>query len=116
MFLQGVRAAGELIKVTTGWSNLEGFCENITSWACLDKSGLKDIFHLYAQSETFFRSSLSCSEDKSVSWTMKKMDVSSANSFTVDGKFLRFRGKSPKKYAFYIWRVNNSLKYKHSSE
>ena len=109
MFLQGVRAAGELIKVSTGWSNLEAFCENITSWDCLDKSGLKDIFHWYAQSETFFRSS-SCLEDKSVSWTMKKMDVSSANSFTVDEKFLRFRGKSPKKYAFYIWRVNNSLK------
>ena len=45
---QGVCAIGELLKVTTGWSILEAFCENIISWACLDKSGLKDIFHWYA--------------------------------------------------------------------
>ena len=44
-FWQGVHATGELLKVTTAWSTLEAFCENISSWACLDKSGLKDIFH-----------------------------------------------------------------------
>ena len=30
--------------------------ENITSYTCLDKSGLKVIFHLHVQEKVFFRS------------------------------------------------------------
>ena len=44
-FWKGSHATGELLKVTTGWSILEAFCENDNSWTCLDKSGLKYIFH-----------------------------------------------------------------------
>ena len=44
-FWQEVRAIGELLKVTAGWSTLDAFRENNTSWASLDRSGLKGIFH-----------------------------------------------------------------------
>ena len=32
------------LKRTAGWDALTAFLENITSWACLEISGLKDIF------------------------------------------------------------------------
>ena len=36
---------GISFKKTAGCDALAAFLENITSWACLEKSGLKDIFH-----------------------------------------------------------------------
>ena len=54
MFLTyNVRVTGAVIKVVVAWLILLVFLENITSCACLDKSGLKIIFHSYAQSEFF---------------------------------------------------------------
>ena len=44
-FWQEVWATEQLLKVTVRWSTLEDLHENITSWACLDKSRLKDISH-----------------------------------------------------------------------
>ena len=38
-------ATGVSLKKTAGWDALTAFLENITSWACLEISGLKDIFH-----------------------------------------------------------------------
>ena len=39
----------ELLNKRGGWYTLFTFSEKITSWACLDGSGLKEIFHLLAQ-------------------------------------------------------------------
>ena len=44
-FWQEVLATEELLKVTLGWSTLEDLHENITSWACLDKSRLNENLH-----------------------------------------------------------------------
>ena len=50
-FWHNVQATGTVLKVVVGWLILLVFLENITSCTCLDKSGLKIIFHLYAQSD-----------------------------------------------------------------
>ena len=39
----------ELLNKRDGWYTLFIFREKITSWSCLNGSGLKDIFHLLAQ-------------------------------------------------------------------
>ena len=57
-FWYGVWATGIVLKVVVGRFILLVFLEKITSCACLGKSGLKTIFHLYTQSEIFFRSSI----------------------------------------------------------
>ena len=57
-FWYGVWATGIVLKVVVGRFILLVFLEKITSCACLGKSELKTIFHLYTQSEIFFRSSI----------------------------------------------------------
>ena len=59
-------------------------CEKMTSWACLDRSGLKDNFHLLAQRLTLSRSLFSFCEVLIGSVTTKNIEVSFAKSFTLD--------------------------------
>ena len=40
------QATGISLKKTAGWDVLTASLENITSWACLEISGLKDIFKI----------------------------------------------------------------------
>ena len=56
----------------------------ITSWAGLDRSGLKLIFHLKAHSLIFAKSLLSSEELIMTSWTTEKSDILSANSLQFD--------------------------------
>ena len=46
----------ELLNKRGGWYTVLIFREESTSWACLDGSGLKDVFHLLAQRLTLSRS------------------------------------------------------------
>ena len=75
---------GVLLKSIFGWDDLVIFLENTTSWACLLRSGLKDIFHLKAHSDIFCRSLFSSFAEMLLSFTTENSDVSSAKSFTVD--------------------------------
>ena len=75
------------LKVIAGWLTLTVFLENITSCACLERSGLKVIFHFYVQWKKFFRPLSSWLAEILGSYTVEDNDVSSANSFTVDSKF-----------------------------
>ena len=52
---------GRLLKKTGGWLMIFNF--KITSWACLEASGLNDFFHWYAHWEIFEKSSLSLFEE-----------------------------------------------------
>ena len=70
-----------------GWLTLTVFLVNITCCACLERSGLKFIFHLYAQWEIFFRSCSSWLAEILGSYIVENKDVSSSNSFTVACKF-----------------------------
>ena len=54
-----------------------------TAWACLETSGLKDIFYRYAHFDILSKSLFSCITDTLTSAT-ENMDVSSAKSFTVE--------------------------------
>ena len=56
----------------------------ITSWAGLDRSGLKPIFHLKAHSLIFAKSLLGSEELIVTSWTTEKSDMLSANSLQSD--------------------------------
>ena len=62
--------------------------EKTTSWACLVTSGLNDIFHWYAWLEILIKSSFSCKDDRLVSWTTEKIEVTSAKSSVVNDRFL----------------------------
>ena len=72
------------LKVIDGWLTLTVFLENITSCACLERSGLKVILHFYAQWKKIFRSLSSWLAEILGSYTVEDNDVSSANSFTID--------------------------------
>ena len=76
----------ELLNKRGWWYTLFTFREKITSWACLDRSGLKDIFDLLAQRLTLSRSLFSFYEVLIGSWTTENIEVSSANSFTLDSR------------------------------
>ena len=54
----------------------------MTSCACLVGSGLKEIFHLKAHSDTFWRSELRLLVEMFILETTEKIDVSSAKNFT----------------------------------
>ena len=62
------------------------FHEKNTSWACLDGSGLKDIFHLLAQKLILSRSIFSFCRVLIGSGTNENIEVSSAKSFTLDSR------------------------------
>ena len=77
-----------VLKVIDGWLTLTLFLENITSYACLERSGLKFIFR-----------SLSRWLAEILGSYMVENNVSSANSFTVDFKF-------PERSFMYIRKMN----------
>ena len=88
MFWQMPCTTVELLKFNLGWLILWVLRVKTISCACLDKSGLKSIFHWNAHSEILLKSSFNCFADKSTSWRTEKMDVSSAKCFVIDDKFL----------------------------
>ena len=64
--------------------NTTFFLEKTVSLACLEGSEFNGIFHLKAQLDIRFRSSLSISESLSLSFKTENIDVSSANIFILD--------------------------------
>ena len=64
------------LKKTAGWDALTAFLENITSWVCLEISGLKSLFI--------------SNSDKLTSFTTEKREVSSAKRFVVEERLLFF--------------------------
>ena len=73
-----------LFKLMVGWFCIWFFLENKTSYAALLESGLKSIFQLKAHLEINCRSSLRIFALSSLSLTIAKRDVSSANGFALD--------------------------------
>ena len=59
---------------------------NATSWACLQATRLKIIFHWKAQSVICFKSSFSSPADTLISRIIENKDVSSANNLILDDK------------------------------
>ena len=76
----------ELLNKRGGCYSLFIFREKISSWACLDGSGLKYIFHSLALRLTLSRSLFSFCEVLIGSQTTKNIEVSSAKSFTLDSR------------------------------
>ena len=64
-----------LLKSGGGWRILLVFLENITSCACLARSGLSDLFHWYAQSCIFNKSLLSTETEAFVQLTIENKEV-----------------------------------------
>ena len=60
------------------------FRKKNNSLACFEGSGLNDIFHLKAQLDIRFRSSLSIAASLLLSFITENIDVSSANIFILD--------------------------------
>ena len=77
----------ELLSTRGGWYTLFMFRKKITPWACLDGSGVKDNFHLFAKRLTLLRSLFSFFEVLIRSWTTENIEVSSTKSFTSDSRF-----------------------------
>ena len=73
-----------LLKVRGGWFNFLVFLLKITSWACLLGSGLKLIFHWYAQLLIFTKSSFNSFLVLLLSRITENNDVSSANNLAFD--------------------------------
>ena len=90
----------ELLNKRGGCYNLFIFREKISSWACLDGSGLKYIFHSLDLRLTLSRSLFSFCEVLIWSRTIENIEVSSAKSFTLDS---RLSDKS----LIYIYIKNN---------
>ena len=57
-WLKLTRETGSLLNEICGWNDLIIFLEKKTSWACLFKSGLNEIFHWCAHSAIFCKSLL----------------------------------------------------------
>ena len=76
-------STGTLLKRTGGWASFWLLQEKAISWACLETSGLKDIFQWYAHFDILSKSLFNCITDALTS-TTEKMDVSSAKSLTVE--------------------------------
>ena len=86
MFLTISTKTGALLKNIFGWDDLFNFLEDITSWACLFKSGLNYIFHLSAHSDIFCISLFSSYTEMLLLRTTENKEKTSANSFTVETK------------------------------
>ena len=82
---------GTLLTKRVGWRNFLIFLQNITSCACLLKSGLKIVFHWKAQLDIAFRSWLKVAALVWILFTTEKRDVSSAKSLQFEERSL---GKS----------------------
>ena len=66
-------ANGTSLKCTVGLSVFLDFCGEITFFACLVISGLKDIFHWLAHLVTLMRSLFIISEESKGLWTVEKI-------------------------------------------
>ena len=87
-------SVSELLKNKEGWgmsTKIYFFFEKITSFVCLVRPGLNDIFQLKSQSRIFTKSLFSLEEETLALFTTEKREVSSANSLTV---VVRPRGRS----------------------
>ena len=67
---------------------VDAFHENIASCACLNRSGLNDIFHWTDQTLITERSLFIALTKLTESWITEKIEVSSANSLTYTGHCL----------------------------
>ena len=85
-FCEDTWSTGTLLNIKFGCKGLLILWLKITSFACFEGSGLKLIFHWFAQALTFAKSWFNSSEDKVISFTIEKSDVSSANNFTSHSK------------------------------
>ena len=56
-------------------SSFVHFLENVTSCACFERSGLKDVFYVYAQSLTLSRQLVSCDAEWFLFWTTEEWSV-----------------------------------------
>ena len=101
-----------VIEINCGMSDFPTFLrrEKTSSWTCLVTSGLNDIFHWYAQLEILIKSSFSCNDDRLISWTTKKVEVSSSKSLAVNnGSYDRSlictkNNRGPKVDPWWPWR------------
>ena len=82
-FWYGVCITWLLLKINSGWLGFFILREKIT-WACLEGSGLKLIFHWYAQLLIFSRPLFQAANNFAFR-TTKKREVSSAKSLGFDG-------------------------------
>ena len=86
MFLARASCHRGVIEINCGMSNFLTFTRKKQLYELI--SGLNDIFHWYAQLEILIKSSFSCNNDRLISWTTEKIEVSSAKSLAVDDRFL----------------------------
>ena len=84
MFLVWVWITWLLLNIKSGWLGFLILGEKITSWACLEGSGLKPIFHWYGQLLIFNKSLFKTFADEVISQTTEKREVSSAKSLGFD--------------------------------
>ena len=61
-----------LLKITGRWFNFGIFRENVNSWARLEWSELKYIFHWWTKFEIFLKLLFNLLVDFVTSWTMRK--------------------------------------------
>ena len=85
MYLK-VNLVNIIIAEKGGCVTFFNFLLNMTSWACLLRSGLKVIFHWKAQSLIFFRLLFNSIADAFISCTTENREVSLANSLAFDDK------------------------------
>ena len=64
------------LKDRLRWKPFSNFLENMTSWACLSLSWLKDIFQLWAHSWLLTRSLFSAADEASISCIIEKNELS----------------------------------------
>ena len=87
-FWETLRSTGTSLKKTWEWKDFSVFREKTTSWACLVRSGFNIIFYWYSHSDILFKSLLISSLETLMSFTIEKIDVSSAKSLNFDIKLL----------------------------
>ena len=79
-----VWATGKLFKAKGGWNaKVDLLREKITSWACLEISGLKLIFHWKTHFVILVKSLFKSFVALSILCTVASNEVSSANSFAL---------------------------------
>ena len=88
-FWETLRSTGTSSKTIWEWKSFTVFFfqKKKNYWACLVRSG-NIIFHWYAHSEILFKSLLISSVETLMSFTINKIEVSSAKSLTLDIKLL----------------------------
>ena len=77
---------GILLKINTGWFGFLILREKMTSWACLEGSGLKLIFHWKPQLHILMKSFFNSFAYVFLLWTTEKGEVPSAKGQGLDDK------------------------------